>query len=201
MITIPGSVPMVTPADHMLGPLQGNWTYEDYAALPDDGQRYEIVDGVLYMAPSPGRWHQKATVRFAYYLFMHVEQTGLGEVYEAPFDVELAHKTMVQPDVLVVLNANREKITDSRIIGAPDLVIEVASPGTAGYDRSKKQTAYARAGVPEYWIADPWSRTIEVLALEMGSAEYRSLGVFEGQATLPSRVVPNLPIQVGQFFA
>ncbi len=190
---------MVTSADHVPGPGQGRWTYEDYAALPDDGQRYEIVDGVLFMTPSPSEWHQTAVGRFFRYLATHIEDTGYGRVYMAPFDVELAHDVVVQPDVLVILNDSRNKITPSRIIGAPDLVVEVASPGTAGYDRRKKQDAYARAGVPEYWIAEPLTGTVEVLVLETG--EYRSLGVFEGKATLPSRVIPELPVQVEQFFA
>jgi Uma2 family endonuclease len=199
MTMILGRVPMVTAADDVPGPGQGRWTYKDYAAIPDDGRRYEIVDGVLYMAPSPNEWHQTTAGRLFRYLATQIEDAGLGRVYVAPFDVELTPDTVVQPDVLVILNANHDKITLSRIIGAPDLVIEVSSPGTVGYDRDKKQSAYARAGVQEYWIADPWSRTVEVFVLEAGA--YRSLGVFEGKATLPSQVVPGFPVHVEQFFA
>jgi Uma2 family endonuclease len=198
-MTSSGRVPMVMPADHMPGPGQGHWTYKDYAALSDDGHRYEIVDGVLYMAPSPNEWHQNAALEIASYLRTHIKLAGLGQVYIAPFDVELDPKTVVQPDVLVILNANRNKITFSHIIGAPDLIVEVSSPGTVGYDREKKQHAYARAGVPEYWIADPWSRTVEVLTLEEGG--YRSLGVFEGKAVLPSVVVQDFLVHVEQFFS
>jgi Uma2 family endonuclease len=199
MTTTEGRVSMVTPADHVRGAKQGQWTYKDYAALPDDGQRYEIIDGVLYMAPSPNEWHQSAVGEFFSYLRTYVKLAGLGRVYFAPFDVELAYNVVVQPDVLVVLNENLSKIIPSRVIGAPDLVVEVASPGTATHDRRKKQDAYARAGVPEYWIADPAARTIEVFTLE-GTA-YRSLGVFEGPAILPSLVIPTFPVQVKQFFA
>ena len=199
MTMILGRVPMVTAAGDVPGPGQGRWTYKDYAALPDDGRRYEIVDGVLYMAPSPNEWHQTTAGRLFRYLATQIEDASLGRVYIAPFDVELTPDTVVQPDVLVILNANHDKITLSRIVGAPDLVIEVSSPGTVGYDRDKKQSAYARAGVQEYWIADPWSRTVEVFVLEAGA--YRSLGVFEGKATLPSQVVPGFPVHVEQFFA
>ena len=198
-MTSSGRVPMVMPADHMPGPRQGHWTYEDYAALPDDGHRYEIVDGVLYMAPSPNRRHQNTAFEIASYLRTHVKLTGLGQVYIAPFDVELNPRTVVQPDVIVVLNHNLDRITESRIVGAPDLVVEVSSPGTVGYDREKKQRNYARAGVPEYWIADPWSRTVEVLSLVADG--YRSLGVFEGKAILPLEVVPDFLVHVEQFFA
>jgi Uma2 family endonuclease len=134
-----------------------------------------------------------------YYLTTNVQLTGTGQVFCAPFDVELAPNRVVQPDVIVVLAANAGIITASRIVGVPDLVIEIASPGTAGYDRREKQDTYARAGVPEYWIADPYARTVELLIFEDGG--YRSLGVFQGKATLPSRVVPGLPVRVEQFVA
>ena len=189
---------MVIPADHIPGPGQGRWTYTEYAALPDDGQRYEIVDGVLFMAPAPNEWHQTTAGEIFAYLRAYVKLKDLGRVYIAPFDVELNYRTVVQPDVLVVLNAHRERITFSRIIGAPDLVVEISSPGTVGHDRTDKQSAYAQAGVPEYWLADPASRTVEVLALEQGI--YRSLGVFEGKATLPTRIMPDFPVHVEQFF-
>lgn len=197
--TSSGKVPMVMPANHVPGPGQGHWTYREYAAIPDDGHRYEIVDGVLYMAPAPNKWHQNAAGEIFAHLRAHVKLTGLGQVYIAPFDVELSPRTVVQPDVMVVLNPNLGIVLESRIVGAPDLVVEISSPGTVGYDRDKKQRAYARAGVPEYWIADPSSRTVEVLALEAGS--YHSLGVFEGKAVLPSRVIPHFLAHVEQFFA
>ncbi len=196
-----GSVPMVTPADHVPGPRQGHWTYVDYAALPNDGQRYEILNGVLYMSPSPGRDHQKSSGRLFRYLAEYVEDGELGEVYEAPFDVELiaGSRSIVQPDVLVVLNAHLHRITASRVVGAPDLVVEIISPGSVTYDHVEKRDAYAHAGVPEYWIADPASRTVEVFALEGNS--YRSLGVFEGPAILPSRILPGFTKPVKEFFA
>lgn len=107
---------------------------------------------------------------------------------------------VVQPDLLVVLNANLERISDQCIVGAPDLVVEIASPSTSTHDRHKKYIAYASAGVPEYWIADPLAHTVEVLVLEGGA--YSSLGVFSGQNTLPSLVVPGITdVRVEQFFA
>jgi len=132
MIITPERLPMVVPADDVPGPRQGQWTYADYAALPEDGRHYEILDGVLYMPPSPNVWHQGSGVRFTHHLYQHVEVAGLGRVFAAPFDVELAPNVVVQPDVLVILNEHRDRITPSRIIGPPDLVIEIASPGTAG---------------------------------------------------------------------
>lgn len=193
------TLPMVVRADHVAGPGQGCWTYEAYAAIPDDGKRYEIIDGVLYTTPAPNLGHQGAVTQFTAHLAIHVEFAGLGRVFAAPTDVELAPHVTVQPDIVVVLNAHLSILAGTRIIGTPDLVIEIASPGTAGYDRRIKQDAYARAGVPEYWIADPYARSIEPLRLEAGS--YRSVGVFEGATTLPAGVLPELPVRVEQFFA
>jgi len=191
--------PMVVRADRVPGAKQGHWTYAKYAAIPDDGKRYEVVDGVLYMTPSPNRSHQGTALLFSIHLGTHVQFAGLGRVLPAPFDVELAPGVTMQPDVIVVLNANLSIITQSHIVGAPDLVVEIASPGTAGYDRRTKQDAYARAGVAEYWIADPAARTIEVLRLESGA--YVPTGVFARESNLPAGVLPELPVQVSQFFA
>ena len=191
---------MLTPADNVPGPEQGEWTYDHYAALPDDGKRYEIINGVLYMAPpSPSGWHQKSVIRLSHYLFDHVELNGYGQVFVAPFDVELTPGTVVQPDVCVLLNESSEKYIISRIIGGPDLVIEVLSPSNALFDRQEKYQAYAHAYVKEYWIADPISRTIEVFLLEKDT--YQSIGIFGGEQTLLSRVLPDFSIPVKLLFA
>ncbi len=191
---------VVTPANHVPGPKQGCWTYDHYLALPDDGQRYEIVDGVLYMAPSPTPEHQNVVLWIAHYLLIHVKLTGLGQVYVAPVDVVLPPRTVVQPDVMVILKENLSKIKNKCVEGAPDLAVEIASPGTSTHDRNRKYAAYARAGVSEYWIADPIAHTVEMLILEAGT--YTSVGVFSGQDTLPSIVVPAIKaVHVEQFFA
>ena len=121
------------------------------------------------MSPSPDQQHQDTVGAIFAYLWNHINLGMLGRVYIAPFDVELASHTICQPDVLVILNANMSKISGKRIIGAPDLVIEVASPSTARYDRREKLDAYAQSGVTEYWIAEPTSRTIEILTIEAAS--------------------------------
>lgn len=190
---------MVTRADHVPGPAQGSWTYEDYAALPEDGTRYEVIDGFLYLMPDPNTPHQGASARFTYHLLGHVEFGGLGRVFAAPLDVLLPRARPVQPDIIVVLNHKLHLISERGIEGPPDLVVEIASPGTRTHDRNRKLGVYAAAGVPEYWLAETSDQTIEVLALEEGG--YRSLGVFTGATTLPSRVLPNLPVRVEQFFA
>ncbi len=199
MTTTSDKLPMMlTLADEVPGPKQGQWTYRDYAAL-DDEQHYEIVNGVLLMTPAPSWSHQEVVLEIASYLRTYVRTTGLGGVFTAPIDVELSPKDVFQPDVVVLLKESREKLRERHIVGAPDLVVEVASRGTAPYDRLTKYDAYARAGVPEYWIVRPDAQTVEVLVLD--GATYRSLGIFGEQAILPSRVVPELPVHVEQFFA
>lgn len=195
----PDVLEVVVRADHVPGPPQGRWTYDDYAALPADGKRYEIIDGVLYMSPAPDLGHQSATGRIYVELLARIELAGLGRAYIGPVDVELPPSSaVIKPDSLVVLNAHLDRLAGSRIIGAPDLVVKVASPSTATYDRRVKMDAYARAGVPEYWIADHRARTIEPFFLEGG--EYRSAGVFQGPAITPSRLVPRVSKPVDHFF-
>lgn len=193
-----GVSPVVHAADDVPGPVQGAWTYDAYTVIPDDGKRYEIVDGVLYGSPSPRKIHQRAVFRCARVLASYVEEAGLGEVFVAPYDVRMGQSTVVQPDVLVVLAGNASRAGDEYVDGPPDLVVEVVSPGTAIYDRERKRHAYERAGVPEYWIADPYSRSIEVQVLD--GVEYRSLGVYAESAVIPSRVLPGLRVETGKLW-
>lgn len=201
MSLLPESLPTVIPADHIPGSAQGHWTYNNYAAIPDDGTKYEVVDGVLFMSPSPNIGHQAVVTALIAYLWNHVNQGALGQVYGAPLDVELAPQTICQPDVIVILNANLSKLSLARkhIIGAPDLVIEVTSPATALYDRNKKLNIYARSGIQEYWIVDPIKQVVEVFFWE--DARYYPAGTFAGKTLIPSKILPDFSIPVEKFFA
>jgi len=199
MATKTDELSVVTPADWVPGPPQGSWTYDDYAALPDDGRRYEIVKGVLVMTPAPSPEHQDIVGEIFSALRTHIKLAGLGRVFTGPIDVDLGPKNVYQPDLVVVLNTHLDRVAEKKIIGAPDLVVEVASPSTAAYDRLTKYEKYAHAGIREYWMVKPKSRSVEVLVLE--GREYRSLGIFRGEQTLPSRIVPDLPVGVERFFA
>jgi Uma2 family endonuclease len=105
----------------------------------------------------------------------------------------------VIPDLVYVSMQNLQILTEKRIVGVPDLLIEIASPGTAAYDRREKQDAYARSGVPEYWWVDPGNRTVEVLVLE-ATGRYQPLDLVEGQNPIPSRQLPGLQFPVENIF-
>jgi Uma2 family endonuclease len=142
--------------------------YADYAALPDDGRRYEIHDGELSMTPAPGSGHQGVSIALASALYTHVTERGLGRVFTAPIDVILSDTTIVQPD-LVFIAIDRASIISARgIEGAPTLVVEILSPSTARIDRSRKLQIYARHGVPYYWIVDSDARSIDVYRATAG---------------------------------
>jgi len=190
---------VVTPTNFVAGPRQGHWTYKEYAALPHDGRRYEIMDGVLLIAPSPSPGHQSVGMVLSFYLFQYVNMAGLGRAFSAPLDVELAPKRVFQPDLFVLLNRSLGKITATRVVGAPDLVIEIASLGTAAYDRLSKCAAYAEAGVEEYWIVETEMSSVEIFTLQAGV--YQSQGVFYGIDTLSSQIVPGVrAVRVEQLF-
>lgn len=201
MIITPNSaeiIPVVTSADNITGAVQGGWTYPHYLSLPEDGNRYEIIEGVLYLMPSPTPKHQKVIGKLQYWLYQAVELKGLGEVYTAPLNVILSFQDVVQPDIMIILKSNAGIITTRNIEGSPDLVIEVTSPSTVGYDRDEKKRAYAKAGVKEYWLVDPATETIEVLVLETGN--YKSAGAYRGAVTLPTKVIPKFKANVEVFF-
>src|SRR5436309_12471699 len=109
------------------------------------------MDGVLYIAPSLNWEHQGIALEISTCLRECVQITGQGKVRAAPMDVELSYKNVFQPDMFVLLNEHLDRVVGTRVIGAPDLVVEIASPGTACHDLSEKLWAYAHTGVPEYW--------------------------------------------------
>lgn len=154
------------------------WTYDDLVAMgePEDGKRYEILDGELFVSPSPSLWHQEVLKRLFRVLDRELEQRGIAKVYFAPLDVILSPTRVVEPDLLVVRKERFEILARHGVVGAPDLVVEVLSPSNTHHDRVRKRRFYARNGVREYWIADPDAKTIEVLSLVDGGLSYRAAG-------------------------
>lgn len=155
-------------------PVDIRLTYEDYCLLPNDGKRYEIIDGELLVTPSPRRPHQKVAGNLFYYLTDFVKNHKLGEVYVAPFDVVFSRHDVVEPDILFVSNARAAVLTDKNVQGAPDLAVEVLSESTAEIDRTTKLKLYARFGVEEYWIVDPEGPAVEIYRRQETGLEFVS---------------------------
>ena len=146
-----------------------HYTYADYCQW-DDGERWELIDGVSYlMSPAPLRTHQGISMELSRQLATFLKGK-LCEVYAAPFDVRLNadtdDDTVVQPDLLIV--CDRSKLDDKCCVGAPDMVIEILSPSSGRYDKLVKFQTYQNAGVREYWIVDPDTRTVQACILENG---------------------------------
>ncbi|MGA2984230.1 MAG: Uma2 family endonuclease [Terriglobia bacterium] len=140
--------------------------YNDYCLLPNNGRRYEIIDGELFVTPSPRRAHQNVVTQLSYYLVEFVKREERGRVYVAPFDVVFSFHDVVEPDILYVSKERASVVTEKNVQGAPDLVVEVLSASTAEIDRTTKLKLYARYGVQEYWLIDPEECTAEVYRRE-----------------------------------
>src|SRR5437667_514509 len=149
-----------TDAPAVPGPPQGQWTYADWEELPDDGNRYEIIDGVLYMTTAPSSFHQWIVNRLERYITIPAEDHGVAFAFTAPIGVIMPGCDPVQPDFVVVLASRMSIIRDRRIMGVPDILVEILSPGNTAYDQQVKFEAYARAGVPEYAVVDPATRSV-----------------------------------------
>lgn len=182
-------------------PAEGEWTYADYQRLPDDGRRYEVIRGNLYVTPAPIYAHQYASIQLSSRLLRHVTEEDLGTVVTAPFDVILPGiASPVQPDLIYFRKDNQPRPDDRRFEGTPDLVIEILSPSTSRRDLHVKLGAYEDAGVPEYWIVDPKSRSVTVFALPEGGTEYEEIGRHVAGETVGSRVLEGLELGLDGVF-
>ena len=139
--------------------------YKEFVLFPNDGNRHEVIDGRHYMNPSPTPRHQTISKRLQHELYTKVELAGLGEVFDAPLDVQLSDHDIVEPDLIVMLKSSAAKITPTRIIGPPELLIEILSPSTKKNDNTLKRALYQQSGVLEYWIVDGETQTACQLVL------------------------------------
>ena len=142
--------------------------YDDLAAVPTDNQRYELMEGILYVTPSPGVVHQRASKRLQRQLEAYFEGGQRAEVFNAPLDVILSRTDVVIPDLVVVNRA--EQLTKRGVEGAPLLMVEIVSPSSIDMDRELKPARYAHFGVTHYWVVDTSARTVECFRL--GHASY-----------------------------
>lgn len=173
-------------------------TYDDYFVMPDDGKRYELIDGELLEMPAPSRRHQWVLGELYVALHAHARNHGLGEVYVAPLDIRLSPHDVVQPDLVFVSKERLDLFDPNALVGAPDLVVEILSPSTRSRDLGVKLRLYAGAGVGEVWFVDLDVPDIRVLTLGDGGAY---MLVHPNEGSVESLVLPGFRVDVAVLFA
>ena len=139
-----------------------SWNRARWECLPADGNRYEVINGVLYMATAPSSFHQWISRQIFLALLRQIDDVGIGLSFYAPIGVFMPGCDPVQPDLLVVRMEDLGIVRERRVFGVPALIVEILSPSNAETDTETKREAYARAGVPEYWIVRPAERDLLV---------------------------------------
>ncbi|MGH2530991.1 MAG: Uma2 family endonuclease [Thermomicrobiales bacterium] len=173
-------------------------THADLDQFPDDGKRYEIIGGELYVAAAPVREHMDF-MKFLYALLLEsVEATGWGVVYFAPVDVRFTEHDVVEPDLIVIRRDRMHLYRGNTFSGAPDIVVEVLSPSNRSYDEVAKAHLYAANGVPEFWIADPITPGFRMMALRAGKFVPVEP---DADGLLHSTVVPGLVVDPADLLA
>ncbi|OIP27994.1 MAG: hypothetical protein CO103_03910 [Chloroflexi bacterium CG_4_9_14_3_um_filter_45_9] len=174
------------------------FTYQDYLCLPDDGKRYQVIEGEVYRVPAPTPYHQRILLKLVRLLSEFVEKYGLGQVYCAPCDVILSPEDIVQPDIFFISTQREDIITERNIQGVPDLVVEILSRPSAKLDRTLKAGLYQRFGVKEYWLVGPEEKQIEVLTLK--GERYESAGIYTVAEHFESPLLKGFRVKAEEIF-
>jgi len=179
------------------------WTYSDLVALPDDQLRHELIDGEHVVTPSPAIPHQVILWNITEALGPYLRANPIGTALTGPVDVKLSPHTLLVPD-LVYFTSERfaQVVNEKRATAAPDLVVEILSPGTRRRDKGRKRAVYDREGVCEYWMVDPEARSITVLRRprpDAGLTDVTVLALAEG-GILESPLFPGLRIPLREVF-
>jgi Uma2 family endonuclease len=172
---------------------------DDIWDTPEDGKRYEVIDGALFVTPPPILEHQGASMVLCNYLWPYIRQRQLGKLYAAPVGVILDDENGLQPDLVYVSNSRLNILSQRGIEGAPDLVVEILSPSTQARDRGIKLRRYAAAGVPHYWIVDPRTRALEAYGLAKQGYELSEKHGPGG--TFRPELFPDLEIAIDDLWA
>ena len=131
-------------------------TYDDYVLFPDDGKLHELIDGEHYVTPSPNVRHQQIQGELFGLIWSHLQTHPIGRVFISPLDVVFSSFDVVEPDIMYLSHERASNVlTTANVQGAPELVIEIGSPGTRQRDETIKRHLYERSGVTEYWVVDP----------------------------------------------
>ena len=176
-------------------------TYDDFLHFPDDGKRHEIIDGEHYVTPSPNTRHQVILGRLYLEIGKWLEEHPVGHVFFAPYDVVFSRFDVVEPDLVYVSNDRAGDIIGQlHVEGAPDLVVEVASPGTRKRDETIKRKLYERMEVREYWFVDPDRAVIRIYRRTVDRFDKAHELSAETDDVLTTAVIPGLGVSVGKLF-
>lgn len=174
------------------------WTVELVRALPDDGKRYEVLDGELFVTPAPGNPHQRAAAEMHLILGPYTRDNRVGETWLAPTDLVFGPRRLLEPDLFVVaLVAGKRTMDEGEMPQRLLLTVEILSPSTRRADRVRKRAIYMDEGVPEYWIVDLDARLIE----RWRQGDARPEIVTESLSWQPIAEVPALELDLPRFFA
>jgi Uma2 family endonuclease len=175
------------------------FTWEDLSAFPQDGKRREIIDGELYVTPSPSLRHQDLSMRLTRILLLYLEAHPIGRLFAAPLDVIFSDFDVVEPDLLFVSH-ERGEILQDWVRGSPDLCVEILSPTTRRTDELIKRRLYERTDVREYWIVDPELESLKVYRrTEAGLPRVAELSA-ENHDTLTTPLLPGLFVRLDELF-
>jgi Uma2 family endonuclease len=175
-------------------------TYDDFLLFPDDGRRHELIDGEHYVTAAPVTRHQRIVGNIYFSLRLHLEVHPTGEVIASPLDVILSKHDVVEPDLLYVSKERSREILKDFARGAPDLVVEVGSPGTRRRDETIKRRLYERFGVVEYWIVNPDIEVVRIYRREDGAFSRPVELSREAGDMLTTLLLPDLMLPLAKMF-
>ena len=173
-------------------------TARDFMELPEGPPYYQLIEGDLYMAPSPDLFHQDIAGNIYFLIRLHLAKHRVGTVHIAPSDVQLSDLNVYEPDVYFVANSRKSILTRHGAAGAPSLVVEVLSPRTAKLDKGAKRIVYARTGVEELWLVEPEARRVHVYRFSESSEA--PIGVYGVRQKFESPLFPGLKVSVAKIF-
>jgi Uma2 family endonuclease len=191
--------PYSTEVSEVDGPPQGQWTYADWEKLPDDGNIYEVIDGVLYVSKAPGIPHETILLNLYDAVGYPARQQKLARIYLANAGVLMPGCEPVQPDFIVVLEEHASIVKERGVSGVPDLLGEILSPSTKKYDETVKLKVYARCGVPEYVVIDPEQRQLRLYTLK-ALGDYGEPRTFNEGDTVTFACLPTIAVAVRMLF-
>ena len=173
-------------------------TAEDYYNLPDNGLRYQLIEGELYMAPVPNLYHQTISGNLEFMFRSYLEQNPLGILLHASVDAVFHAESIWQPDIFIVLNANRHILKEQLCEGVPDFIVEILSPNNRELDLHTKRAVYARRGVTEYRIVDPNAKEMLIYRFDENISE--PVTRLKSPASAKSPLFPGLTIELDAMF-